>query len=93
MEGIVSRILPERGFGFVAADGQEYFFNQSALMGVTFSEIAEGQTLVFEAMWDAHGDQAGEHPRAVSVRLADYEIPAEDNELLPEEKIAPTARL
>jgi cold shock CspA family protein len=93
MQGVVSKIVPERGFGFVAADGEEYFFNQSALMGVTFSEIAEWQTLNFEAVWDAPGDEPGEHPRAVSVRLADFEVPAEDNELLPEEKIAPTALL
>jgi cold shock CspA family protein len=93
MQGIVSKLVPERGFGFVAADGEEFFFNATALIGIDFTEVAEGQTVNFESVWDAPGDQPGEHPRAVSVRLADFEIPAEDNELLPEEKVAPDARL
>jgi cold shock CspA family protein len=32
-QGTVTRIVPDRGFGFIAADGEEYFFNQSALAG------------------------------------------------------------
>ncbi len=93
MQGIVSRLVPDRGFGFIAADGQEFFFNRSALMGTDFDEVAEGQTVDFQASWDNKGDEPGEHPRAVNVRLADFEIPAEGNELLPDEKLAPDATL
>ena len=88
MEGIVSTLVPERGFGFIAADGQEFFFNQSALLGVDFSELAEGQTVEFQQSWDNPGDRPGERPRAVEVRLADWELPAVDNESLPPEKTA-----
>ncbi len=89
MQGVVTRLVPERGCGFIAADGQEFFFQLSALQGTGFDELAEGQTVEFQPKFDEPGDQPGEDPRAVSVHLADFEVPAVDNELLPPGKIAP----
>jgi len=49
MKGTVKRLVSDKGFGFIAAeDGQEYFFHQSALNGVTFAGLREGQAVTFE---------------------------------------------
>jgi CspA family cold shock protein len=49
MKGTVKRLVSDKGFGFIAAeDGQEYFFHQSALNGVSFSGLREGQAVTFE---------------------------------------------
>jgi len=86
MQGTVTRLLSDRGFGFIAADGQEYFFNVHALQGVDFGELAEGTDVVFDVDEHPVGDRPGERPRAVSIRLADDAVPAADHELLPREK-------
>jgi CspA family cold shock protein len=88
VQGTIARLQPERGFGFITANGQEFFFHRSALQGVEFEELAEGLTVEFQPEWGAPGDKPGEEPRAVSVRLVDFEMPAVDNELLPPEKTA-----
>jgi cold shock CspA family protein len=88
MEGTIASLQPERGFGFITANGEEFFFHRSALLGIEFDELAEGLMVEFQPEWGAPGDKPGEEPRAVSVRLADFEMPAVDNELLPPEKSA-----
>ncbi len=87
--GTITSIVRNRGFGTIAADGEEYFFNQSALMGVDFEELTEGQQVDFIDNFDAPGDRPGERPRAVSIRLAPEELPAVDGEELPPGKVAP----
>ena len=87
MQGTIASLQPERGFGFITADGQE-FFHRGALLCVDFEELAEGQTVEVQSEGAAHGDKPGEEPRAVWVRLADVELPAVDNEPLPPEKTA-----
>jgi cold shock CspA family protein len=86
-QGTITRLVWDRGFGTIAADGQEFFFNQSALQGVQFEELAEGQEVAFMADFEAKGDKPGELPRAVSVRLSEDEVPAVEGEVLPPEKL------
>ena len=87
MHGAVSRLSPERGFGFIeATDGREFFFHRGALHGVEFAELTPGVGVAFEVGHEP-GDEVGEGPRATSVRLADEAIPSVDGELLPPEKI------
>jgi cold shock CspA family protein len=85
--GTITSLVWDRGFGTIAADGEEYFFNQSALQGVQFEELAEGQEVAFTPDFDAEGDRPGERPRAVSIRLSDDEVPAVDGEVLPPGKL------
>jgi cold shock CspA family protein len=87
MRGIVDELLLDRGFGFIEAGGQRYFFNRSALQGVGFDELAPGTALEFEVDREPTGDRSDEHLRAVSIRLADDAVPAVDNEALPPEKL------
>jgi len=85
--GTIISLVRNRGFGTITSDGQEYFFNQSALQGVEFDELAEGQGVDFIADFDAPGDRPDELPRAASIRLAPEELPAVDGEVLPPGKV------
>jgi len=63
--GKVKRLVTEKGFGFVLGqDGQEYFFHQSACVGVKFDNLREGQAVTFET------GQGPKGPRAENVKLA-----------------------
>jgi cold shock CspA family protein len=86
--GTIIDLMRERGFGTISVGGQEFFFNRSALQGVDFDELAEGQEVEFTPKFDAEGDEPGERPRAVSIRLGADEVPAVDGEMLPPEKTA-----
>jgi CspA family cold shock protein len=64
MNGTI-KTLTGKGFGFIAtADGQEYFFHQSACADMRFDELREGQAVTFEK------GQGPKGPRAENVRRA-----------------------
>lgn len=60
------KTLTEKGFGFIAAEGleKEIFFHSSALVGVSYDQLAVGNTVSF----DTEDSEKG--PRAVNVQLA-----------------------
>jgi len=59
------KTLTDRGFGFIAAqDGTEYFFHQSACVGVPFDSLQKGQAVTFEI------GQGPKGPRAENVKIA-----------------------
>jgi cold shock protein len=61
--GTIKRLVSDKGFGFIAAGGnEEYFFHQSACTGMRFDELREGQTVTFEVGRGPKG------PRAENVR-------------------------
>ena len=61
--GRVKRLVSDKGFGFVAAaDGNEYFFHQSACQ--SFDSLREGQAVTFQT------GQGPKGPRAENVREA-----------------------
>ena len=63
--GTIKRLVSDKGFGFVAAaDGQEYFFHQSACVGGAFEQRREGQPVTFDT------GQGPKGPRAENVRPA-----------------------
>ena len=58
------KTLTNKGFGFIAGpDGKEYFFHQSACVGVVFDSLHEGQNVTFEV------SQGPKGPRAENVTL------------------------
>jgi CspA family cold shock protein len=64
MNGTIKRLVSDKGFGFVAAaDGNEYFFHQSACDG-QFDQLREGQAVTFNT------GQGPKGPRAENVRLS-----------------------
>jgi cold shock protein len=64
-KGTVAR-LTDRGFGFIARDGEEkdLFFHSNELKNVQFNELNEGDELTFEV---ADGPKG---PNAVNVNKA-----------------------
>lgn len=68
MTGTIKK-LNERGFGFIEQDGQtgDLFFHKSALVGVTFEELKEGDKVTFEVK---PAEDGGKGPSAVEVARA-----------------------
>lgn len=64
-KGMIKRIVGTRGFGFIQAeDGQEFFFHRSAVRGVEFATLREGQHVEFDV------ERGPKGLKAVNVRLA-----------------------
>jgi cold shock protein len=65
MTGTIKNIT-DKGFGFIAVEGEEkeIFFHSSALVGVEFNELKSGDTVTF----DVEDSEKG--PRAANVQLA-----------------------
>lgn len=63
MKGSIKRLVTEKGFGFIAAEGGvEYFFHRSACTNGTFDQLREGQSVSFDV------GQGPKGPRAENVR-------------------------
>ncbi len=61
------KTLTDKGFGFITAEGEEkeIFFHSTALVGVTYDELNEGDTVSFET------EDSDKGPRAVNVQRVD----------------------
>ena len=68
MTGTIKK-LNERGFGFIEQEGQtgDLFFHKSALVGVTFEELKEGDKVTFEVK---PAEEGGKGPSATNVSRA-----------------------
>jgi len=59
LTGTIRRLQREKGFGFLQADGQDYFFHRSALAaGQAFDTLSEGMTVTFVAVASLKGPRA-----------------------------------
>jgi cold shock protein len=69
-QGTVKKIVSDRGFGFISANGGDVFFHHSVVADNKFDELKEGQAVTYEIATgpDARGRDKG--PRAVSVQPA-----------------------
>lgn len=66
MTGKIKR-LTDKGFGFITADDnpeKDLFFHSSALQGVGYNDLKEGDAVSF----DVEDSEKG--PRAINVKLA-----------------------
>lgn len=63
MNGTIKR-LTDKGFGFIAQDGEEkdLFFHSSALVGVSFEDLREGDAVTFDT------EDSDKGPRATNVQ-------------------------
>jgi len=59
MTGTIKTLNP-RGFGFITCEGEakDLFFHSKELVGVTFEELKEGQTVSFEVIETDKGPAA-----------------------------------
>ena len=64
--GTIKRIVSDKGFGFIQAEGMEkdLFFHSNALVGVSFDELKEGDTVSFETEESPKGLNATNVKRA-----------------------------
>jgi len=66
MNGTIKR-LTDKGFGFIASDDspdKDIFFHSSALQGVEYNDLNEGDAVTFDV------EEAEKGPRAVNVQKA-----------------------
>ena len=65
MTGTIKRIT-DKGFGFITAEGlaKDLFFHSNNLVGVTFDELREGDTVSFETEESPKGLNATNVQRA-----------------------------
>ena len=63
-QGTIKKIISDKGFGFIAGEGKELFFHQSAVEGTNFDDLREGDSVEY-----TEGD-GPKGPRAENVTLA-----------------------
>jgi len=65
MTGVIKK-KTDKGFGFISVQGQDkdLFFHSKALVGVTFDELNEGDTVSFETEESPKGMNAVNVQRA-----------------------------
>lgn len=60
IRGTVKWFNEGKGFGFIEANGKDYFVHFSAIMGGGFKTLAEGASVLFKASQGQKGPQAEE---------------------------------
>ncbi|HYM16530.1 MAG TPA: cold shock domain-containing protein [Dehalococcoidia bacterium] len=67
-KGQIQRLVRDRGFGFIRPEGasDDIFFHTSALQGVIFDQLNEGQTVEFDREADPRDPKRS---RAVNIRI------------------------
>ena len=59
MQGEIKKLITDRGYGFIKADGQDdIFFHRSEVKDVEFFDLREGDTVEFETEETFKGPQA-----------------------------------
>jgi CspA family cold shock protein len=66
MTGSIKKLLSDKGFGFITAEGltKDLFFHSNSLVGVQFSELHEGDAVTFDT------EDSPKGPNAVNVQRA-----------------------
>ena len=66
MNGVIKKLISDKGFGFIAVAGQEkdIFFHSKGLVGVTFEELHEGDAVTFDTEESPKGMNAVNVKRA-----------------------------
>jgi CspA family cold shock protein len=65
-KGTIRRLMRDRGYGFITTeDGKDIFFHRTALQGLRFDSLKEGQSVEFEVEEGSRGS------RAVNIRSSE----------------------
>lgn len=64
LQGKIARLVESRGYGFIRAEGKEYFFHHTGLENTGMKQLAVGDDVSFEV---DEGNPKG--PRAESITL------------------------
>lgn len=49
MDGKITRVVVDRGFGFIQVGKEDFFFHQTDLTNCDIHNLAPGETVTFEA--------------------------------------------
>ncbi len=60
LQGKVKWFNDSKGFGFIEAEGKDYFVHFSSIQGDGFKTLAEGASVMFKASTGEKGPQAEE---------------------------------
>ena len=63
MQGTIQRLIRGKGFGFILADGRQYFFHHSAVRDIEFKQLTLGDVVEFQS----EADEQDRNPRAVEI--------------------------
>ena len=71
--GIISKIIPEKGIGFITpcGAGRDVFFHASAVVGEQFEQLQEGQSVSFDL---ERTKDTGDRSRAAKVEPCDRKL-------------------
>ncbi len=70
-QGVIKKLVADRGFGFISAGRQDLFFHHSSVADNGFDGLQEGQTVDYEIEADDGSSRpSSKGPRATSVRPA-----------------------
>ena len=69
-QGVIKKVVSDRGFGFISAEGSDVFFHHSSVTEIPFDDLQEGQTVDYELEEDDASRGRGKGPRASSVKPA-----------------------
>lgn len=57
-QGTIKKLVVDRGFGFIAQDNGDIFFHCTAVVGASFEDLHEGQTVEYQTEQGKRGPQA-----------------------------------
>ena len=68
-QGVIKKLVSDRGFGFISGERQDVFFHHSTVLDGGFDNLQVGQSVEYELEGEAGGrSRQGRGPRAASVR-------------------------
>ena len=68
-QGTISKIVTDRGFGFIAGERGDVFFHHTSVVEDGFDNLQEGQSVEYELDEEGGGGgRRGKGPRAASVK-------------------------
>lgn len=65
-QGVIKKLVSDRGFGFISAEGGDIFFHHSMVVDGAFDNLQENQAVEYTLEEDSSG--RGKGPRAASVK-------------------------
>ncbi|HEX4150386.1 MAG TPA: cold shock domain-containing protein [Pirellulales bacterium] len=65
-QGTVKKLVSDKGFGFISGDRGDVFFHHSSVVGSSFDNLQEGQSVEYEV----EQGKGGKGPRAINVKPA-----------------------
>ena len=67
-QGVIKKIVSDRGFGFIAGEEGDVFFHHTSVTDVPFDDLQEGQAVSYTIEEDSGSRGQDKGPRAGSVQ-------------------------